>query len=166
MRKLALGVAAAALAAAPAAARGDFFVEGSAGVGWEIQPDRARQPTNLMVAPGYQLAGILSLELGVVGALGDVQASKFDLQLRPMAELTIPLFPLYLKGILAVNGLVDSPVQYKYGAALGTRFGLFGVAVFLEAGILPGKVERTSATGGTTNELIYVAEGRVGVRLG
>jgi hypothetical protein len=157
MHKLALGMAAAALAAAPAVGRADFFVEGSAGVGWEVQPDKARQPTNVMVAPGYQLAGILSLELGVVGSLGDVRASKFDLQLRPMAELSVPLFPLYLKGIVAVNGLADSPVRYRYGGALGTRFGLFGVALFLEAGVLPGKVGGVSTT---------VAEGRIGVRLG
>jgi hypothetical protein len=166
MRKLAPALLALSLAAAPAAARAGWFVEGSLGQGWEYRPEHLRQPLNVMVAPGYQILDVLSLECGAVAALANVKNSHFDVQLRPMAELSIPLFPIYAKAILGITGLADSPVKVQYGGALGWRLGLAGVGVFLEAGLLPSNVEIKDASGAKSNRLIWIAEGRLGLRLG
>ncbi len=165
MHKVVTGILAAALLSAPLAARADWLFEGSAGQGWEVKPEKARQAANLMLTAGWQFAGIVSAELGAVATLANVKESKFDVQLRPMVELTLPLLPVYAKGIFAVTGLVDTPVKASVGAALGTRFGLMGVSIFLEAGAIPLKVEATTPTGKVT-ETRWIAEGRLGLRLG
>lgn len=167
MRKLAPTFLALALAAAPLSARAGWFVEGSLGQGWEYKPDHVRQPLNVMVTPGYQILDVLSLECGAVASLANVKNSKFDVQLRPMAELSIPLIPVYAKAILGITGLANTPVKVQYGGALGGRFGLGGVGVFLEAGLLPTNVElKDPTTGATSNKLIWIAEGRLGLRFG
>lgn len=166
MRTLAASLLALALGAAPAAARADWFVEGSLGQGWEYRPDHVRQPLNLMVTPGYQILEVLSLECGAVATFANVKHSSFDIQLRPMAELSFPLFPIYAKAILGITGIADNPVKLQYGGALGWRLGLAGVGVFLEAGLLPSNVEVKDATGATSNKLIWIAEGRLGLRFG
>jgi hypothetical protein len=167
MRQLFATVITAALLAAPAAARAGAFIEGSLGQGYEYKPVSAAMPTNVMLTPGYQVASVLSLECGLVAALGSVKNAKgsFDIQLRPMAELSAPLFPLYAKAIFSVNGLSQKPVKLGYGGALGWRLGLAGVGIFLEAGLIPTNVE-TTVLGVTRNELIWQVEGRAGVRLG
>jgi hypothetical protein len=167
MRTLIAAFLALTFAAAPAAARAGWFVEGSLGQGWEYKPDHARQPLNVMVTPGYQILDVLSLECGAVATFANVKDSKFDVQLRPMAELSIPLFPIYAKAILGITGLADNPVKIQYGGALGGRFGLAGVGVFLEAGVLPTNVQvKDATTGATSNQLIWIAEGRLGLRFG
>lgn len=166
MRKLIAPLLLLALAAAPAAARAGWFVEGSAGQGWEFKPDSGRLPTNLMLTPGYTVLDVLSLELGLVTSLANARGAKLDIQLRPMAELSLPLFPIYAKAIVGITGLKQSPVKLQYGGALGWRLGLGGVGVFLEAGVLPTNVEVVDAAGGKSNKLIWVAEGRLGLRLG
>lgn len=155
-----------ALCAAPAAARAGWFVEGSAGQGWEFKPDTARQPTNLMLTPGYTVLDVLSLELGLLTSLENARGAKLDIQLRPMAELSLPLFPIYAKAILGITGLKTSPVKLQYGGALGWRLGLGGIGVFLEAGLLPSNVQVVDAAGAKSNHLIWIAEGRLGLRLG
>jgi hypothetical protein len=69
--------------------------------------------------------------------------------------------------ILGITGLANTPVKVQYGGALGGRFGLGGVGVFLEAGLLPTNVElKDPTTGATSNKLIWIAEGRLGLRFG
>jgi hypothetical protein len=101
-----------------------------------------------------------------VASLANVKNSKFDVQLRPMAELTLPLIPIYAKGILGITGLANSPVKVQYGGALGWRMGLGGVGIFLEAGLLPSNVQVKDAAGVASNKLIWIAEGRLGLHFG
>jgi hypothetical protein len=166
MRRLSPALLALSLLAAPALARAGWFVEGSAGQGWEYKPDHLRQPLNLMVTPGYQVLDVLSLECGAVAAFANVKNSKFDIQLRPMAELSLPVIPIYAKAIFGITGLANSPVKVQYGGALGWRMGLAGVGLFLEAGLLPSNVRVKDAAGNASNQLIWIAEGRLGLRLG
>lgn len=163
MKKLFQGLfLAAAVAAAPSPARADVVFELSVGSGARVDPKPTeRIATNVMLAGGFSFAGMLKLELGLLGDLGDVQDSKFDLSLRPMVVLSPPLFPLYVRGILAVNGLVDGPTDVGWGAALGVSFGLFGIGVFLEAGYLPQDVEVDGPSGKETVRMKLV-EGRIG----
>lgn len=165
----------AALALVPAPASAGFGVEVSAGSGVQLSPSVERTPVNVMVAPGYGLAGLLRLELGLVGNLGDVQNSKFDLELRPMVVISPPLFPLYLRAIFAVQNLVDGPTTLAYGGALGLSFGLAGVGLFVEAGVLPRNAKVAVATGlpvfgatgvATRDEFRWFLEGRAGLSFG
>jgi len=157
MKKLIQGLLLAmALAAAPA--RADVVFELSLGSGARIDPKPTeRIATNIMLAGGFSFAGMLKLELGLLGNLGDVQDSEFDLSLRPMVVISPPLFPLYLRGILAVNGLVDGPTDVAYGAALGLSFGLFGIGAFIEAGYLPQDLKV-----GDEEVRVKLIEGRIG----
>jgi hypothetical protein len=170
MRKVLVAVAALALVT-PLAASAGPVLEGSVGMGAQLQPSVDRAPVNLMLAPGWGFAGILKLELGLVAALGDVQNSKFDLEVRPMVVISPPLFPLYVRGILAVQNLVNGPTTFAYGGALGLSASLFGAGLFIEAGVLPRNVKVAVATNlpvvGTTtaatkDEFRWFMEGRVG----
>lgn len=163
MKKLATAFAAAVLLAAPAAAHAGVVYELSAGSGARIDPSpKERIPTNVMLASGFSFAGMLKLELGLVGNLSDVKDSKFDLALRPMVVVSPPLFPLYARGIFAVNGLVEGPTRIAYGGALGLSFGLFGIGVFLEAGYLPQDMDLVDATGKKVKTRVKLVEGRLG----
>jgi hypothetical protein len=157
MRKLAVLLsAAAALSTLPAAARAGTVLEGSLGLGWDVSPDTQRQPINIMLAPGLTFADdILCAELGLVGNLGDVKDSKFDLELRPMLLIRPPVFPLYFRAVLAVTNLVHSPRHVAYGGAVGTEFGVGGVGLFIEAGVLPRSI---------SDQMLWVIEGRAGAR--
>jgi hypothetical protein len=115
-----------------------------------------------MLASGFSFAGMLKLELGLLGNLGDVQNSKFDLALRPMIVISPPLIPLYIRGIFAVNGLVEGPTRIAYGGALGLSFGLFGIGVFLEAGYLPQDIDIPDETGKDVKTRVKLVEGRLG----
>lgn len=163
MKRLVLSAAALAILAGPLSARAGVVLELSAGSGfrWDPSPTE-RTPTNLMIAPGYSLGGMLKLELGVLANLADVKGSKFDVDLRPMVVIAPPLFPLYLRGIFAVTNLANGPQKIQYGGALGVSFGLFGVGGFVEAGIVPRVVE-VSTPAGKTDQTHRLAEGRVGV---
>jgi hypothetical protein len=152
-----------ALLLGPAAAQAGVVVELSAGSGFRYDPEPIeRTPTNVMLAGGYSIAGILKLELGLAANLSDVKGSEFELDLRPMVVVSPPLFPLYARGVFGVTNLVDGPQKVTYGGALGTSFGLLGVGVFLEAGVLHRTVSIT--TSGVSSNLDYwVGEGRLGV---
>lgn len=164
MKKLFLSAAALVLILGPAAAHAGWVIEASAGSGFRYDPSPTeRTPTNVMIAPGVSLAGMLKLELGVVGNLGDVKGSKFDLDLRPMVVISPPLFPLYVRGIFAVTNLTNGPQKIQYGGALGTSFGVMGFGAFLEAGLLPRVVEVKDAAGNKSDKTYWLAEGRVGV---
>jgi hypothetical protein len=166
MRKLVPSLLLLALAAAPAVAGAGWIVEGSVGQGWEFQPDRVKQPTNVMLTPGYAVASLLTLELGVLSSFENARHARFDVQLRPMAEISAPLFPLYGKAILGITGLSASPVKIQYGGALGWRLALAGLGLFLEVGVLPTNVQVVDSAGSKVNKLIWIGEGRLGLRLG
>jgi hypothetical protein len=152
-----------AAAGAPSAAHAGVVLELSVGSGARIDPEPVeRIATNIMLAGGFSFAGMLKLELGLVGNLGDVQNSEFDISLRPMLVVSPPVIPFYLRGIFAVNGMVDGPTEIAYGAALGLSFGLFGLGVFLEAGYLPTDVNVDQGDGTTKKQRVKLVEGRLG----
>jgi hypothetical protein len=148
------------LAVAPAAHAG-WIVEGSVGKGVVVSPkppsgvSRATQ-TNLMIAPGYTFIDILRFEVGLVGDLPDLQASKFNLQFRPMLVVAPPIFPLYGRAIFAVTNVLHGKTTIAYGAAAGFKLGFGPVGVFAEAGVLPRSVAST---------INWVVEGRLGANL-
>lgn len=159
MAKLWSGLVALALVLGPASARAGGVFEASVGSGvrWDPSPTE-RIPTNLMLTGGYSFAGMLKLELGVVGNLNDVKHSKFDLDLRPMVVVAPPVLPIYLRGILGVSGLVEGPQALNYGGALGVRIGALGLGAFLEAGALSRRIKI-----GSEKKDAWMAEGRLGV---
>jgi hypothetical protein len=164
MKKSILTAAALALLLGPVAARAGAVLELSAGSGFRYDPSPTeRTPTNLMLAPGYGFAGIVKLELGLVGNLADVKGSKFDLDLRPMLVISPPVIPVYVRGIFAVTNLTNGPRKVQYGGALGTAFGVLGFGAFLEAGLVPRVVEIVDATGAKSDKTFWLAEGRLGV---
>lgn len=136
-------------------AQAGWVIEGSVGKGGRVNEPRGWEPTNVMAAPGYQFLGFIRLQLGLVGALGDVKNSKFDLQLRPMVGLYPPVIPIYARAIFVFEELVHRPVHYAVGGAVGLKIGLpfIGVGVFAEAAALPRFVESKTQ---------FVVEGRLG----
>ncbi|MBC8134128.1 MAG: hypothetical protein H7X95_14195, partial [Deltaproteobacteria bacterium] len=96
-------------------ANAGWVIEGSVGKGGRVNAPRGWEPTNVMVAPGYQFLGILRAQLGLVGDLGDVKNSKFDLQLRPMLGIYLPIFPIYGRAIFAFQNLVNGPRHMAIG---------------------------------------------------
>jgi hypothetical protein len=153
--------------ALPAAASAGPTIALSVGSGWQTSPDTERMPTNVMITPGWAF-GVLRAELGVAAALEDVRNPttgrvNTELELRPMLVIAPPLFPLYGRAIVAFTNMLDGPHDVAYGGALGLSFGLLGAGVFAEAGVLPRSVSVPTASGGTEDELRWVAEGRVGV---
>lgn len=165
MRKLGLAILVVALWSAPRAASAGPFVEGSLGLGWHVSPSlpagaESRQPINVMIAPGYGfLANLLKVQVGFAGSFGDVPAPNdvFQLQIRPMVTVQPPLFPLYVRGMLAFLDVTRDSRQTAYGAAAGLSFGLLGLGVFGEVGAL------TFSAGGSQN---WIVEGRAGVSIG
>jgi len=139
MRKLLTSFLFVALMLSAAAAHAGWVIEGSVGKGYRVDEPRGWEPTNVMVAPGYQLLGILRLQLGLVGDLGDVENRKFDLELRPMIGIYPPILPLYARAIFAVQNLLHDHKQVAVGGAAGIKIGLpfIGLGFFVEGGVLP-----------------------------
>ncbi len=146
---------AAFVAMAPGTAQAGWVIEGSLGKGAQVKPERQVEPTNIMIAPGYHLLGMLRLQLGMVAELGDTKDRDFDLQLRPMIGIYPPILPLYARLIFAVQGLLDDDRRYAVGGAGGIKFGipLTGLGIFAELGVLPRFVDSQTQT---------VLEGRLG----
>ncbi len=158
MAKLFSTLVALALSLAPVAARAGTIVEVSAGSGARWQPSPVeRIPTNVMLAIGYSMP-IFKLELGAMGNLSDVKNSKFDLELRPMLVVKPPVLPVYARVITGVSGLVNKPVGFVYGGAVGVRMGALGVGAFLEAGAVAKRLEIEDQ-----KKDVWIAEGRLGV---
>jgi hypothetical protein len=155
MRKLLSALLLVFAVSLPFAANAGMGVEASLGKGWEVQPDSQQQPLNLMVAPGYSFM-IVKLQVGLVADLPDVENSKFDIGVRPMLTISPPILPLYARLILAFNTLKED-ATLAYGGAVGLGFGLAGVGIFAEAGILPRN---------QNDQFRWVVEGRAGVSLG
>jgi hypothetical protein len=158
MRKLLLAFVIGVSLAAPSAAHA-IGVEASVGKGVAFDPTKA-QPTNLMLAPGIQFLW-LRANIGLVADLPDVEASNFDIGVRPMLSLHPPLLPLYGKVVLAFNNLMDEPPgrSFAYGGALGIEITFASLGVFLEAGFLPRNPEGDQG-------FTWVLEGRGGISLG
>src|SRR5688500_15809274 len=157
MRKLLLASVFLACLAAPLSAQAGFGVEGSVGKGLTVSPEVNAEPTNLMVAPGISILW-LRLQAGLVADLPDVENRDFDIGIRPMLTLSPPILPLYGRLIFAFNNLLDDELRtVAYDAAVGLSFGLAGVAIFAEAGVLPRSLK---------SEMVWVLEGRLGVSLG
>jgi hypothetical protein len=143
------------LAVGPAA-RAGWIVEGSVGKGVSVSPKPVTATqTNIMIAPGYTVLDILRLEVGVLAALPDVKASKFDLEFRPMLVVAPPILPIYGRAIFAVANVLHK-TQIAYGAAAGLKLGVGPVGVFAEAGLLPRSV---------SSKIYWVIEGRIGANL-
>jgi hypothetical protein len=156
MRKLLVAACLALCLAAPASARA-MGVELSMGKGLSVSPDTKAQPLNLMVAPGISFV-VVRLQLGLVADVPDVENSKFDIGLRPMVTISPPILPLYGRLVLAINNLIESERRtIAYGGAVGLSFGLAGVGVFAEAGVLPRSKDNVTS---------WVLEGRLGLSLG
>ncbi len=162
MRKLGLAILVVALWAAPRAASAGPLLEASLGLGWWVSPPgtvESRQPLNVMVAPGYGILNdLIKLQVGVAGSgIGDVSNDVFRLQIRPMVTVSPPLFPLYVRGILAFMDVTHSnSSQTAYGLAAGLGFSLVGFGIFAEVGAL------TFSSGGQQ----WLVEGRAGISLG
>lgn len=163
MRKL-LAVVAFALVAAVGAdrAHAGFVIEGSVGKGITLNQGAGdATATNVMLAPGYELLGLVRLQLGLVGQLADVEQSKFDLQLRPMIGFYPPILPIYGRLIFAVTNLLgeNGDTKVATGGAVGLKFGIpmTPLGVFAEAGVLPFF--------DVANSTLWVLEGRLGAFL-
>jgi hypothetical protein len=149
-------VAVSVVLAQPRAAHAGAIIEASLGKGAEVTPETHAMPLNLMVAPGISFS-ILRLQLGLVADLPDVKNSNFDIGLRPMLTLSPPILPLYARLIMAINNLTEAGTaerSYAYGGAVGISFGLAGIGIFGEAGLLPRSVR---------DQFRWVVEGRLGV---
>jgi hypothetical protein len=132
---------------APVAARADIIMGASVGSGVTVKPEIARTPTNIMLAPGWGLGEMLRLELGIVADLGDVEASKFDLGVRPMLVIDPPVLPLHGRLIVGASNLLDDPV-ITYGGAIGIGGSIAGLGLYLEVGVLPkGDAETVAVEG-------------------
>lgn len=158
MSKLLLPLAvlvASLVALAPASAEAGWVLEGSVGKGAKVTPDPVKaEPTNIMVAPGYHLLGMLRLQVGLVADLGDVENSDFDFQVRPMLGIYPPILPIYGRLIFAMQDLLDD-AKYAVGGAGGIKFGipLTGLGIFAEVAVLPRFVNDETET---------LVEGRAG----
>jgi hypothetical protein len=94
MRKLLTTCALLGVLFGSVAAHAAWVLEGSAGQGYHVNEPRGWEPTNIMLAPGYEFLGLLRAQLGLVGDLGNVQNRQFDLELRPMIGVYPPIIPL------------------------------------------------------------------------
>src|SRR6516165_6421469 len=85
MRRLTLVAAAAlGLSLLPRPVLAGPLLEASVGMGAQQNPSTfQRTQTSLMLAPGWEFAGILKLELGFGANLADTASSRFELELRP-----------------------------------------------------------------------------------
>jgi hypothetical protein len=139
--------------ATSSAARAGWTIEGSVGKGGRVNEPRGWEPTNVMAVLGYQFA-MLRPQLGFVADLGDVENSRFNMQLRPMFGIYPPILPLFARAIFAFQNL-RGDVQMAIGGSGGIKIGLpvIGLAFFAEAGVLPRFADAGTQT---------IVEGRAG----
>jgi hypothetical protein len=156
MRKLGLFALVLALWAAPRPASAGFFIEGSLGVPWHTNPVLYREPTNILITPGYAFLDLLSVELGLVTHFAQFQQTG-GWGLRPMIGLRPPFMPLYGKLVFDFNDLGHEKVS-SVGAALGLTFLSFSqIRLFVEGDYLPRK---------TNGVYLNVIEARLGLSIG
>ncbi|MEE8409415.1 MAG: hypothetical protein V3T05_07410 [Myxococcota bacterium] len=153
MRHVSTAAAVVGLLAAPLTAKADWIVAGSAGKGYQLRPSPGVVDTNLMLTAGYGFGEYIRLELGAVADLGDVENSKFDVKIRPMLVLAPPLIPIHARVVVGMANILND-ATFEFGGAIGLSGSLFGLGVFVEAGLLP---QNQSGT------LVWIAETRAGV---
>ncbi|MEO1481113.1 MAG: hypothetical protein AAFU77_03325 [Myxococcota bacterium] len=127
----------------PTLAQAQSF-ELSLGTGLKIQDDldNERLPTNIMATIGFAGLPIIEPQLGIVGDLGDVENSDFDLQLRPQVKVSVPVIPVYAKVIFSVVNLIgDEETEVYYGGGLGFELPFPLASPFVEAAYLPTSVD-------------------------
>jgi hypothetical protein len=171
MRKLLITAGLIALMLVPAAAQAGWFVEGSIGKGGVVTSPRQWDQVNFMLAPGWApslpLFKYFRLQLGVAANFADKSDSSTNIELRPMLTFDVPLLPLYVRAVVAVQNLRKEEghgVLYSYGPSVGTGFGLGPIGVFAEVGVL-GRKEGLHSDTGPKDEWRLAIEGRVGVKL-
>ncbi|MEM6730346.1 MAG: hypothetical protein AAF658_02250 [Myxococcota bacterium] len=152
MRKLivAASLALSVLAAPTVASAQSFELSLGTGLafGDSVIDDTTRIPTNVMLTLGYAGLPIIEPQLGILGDLGDVENSDFDLQLRPQLKISPPVIPFYARVILSVVNLIgDGDTEVYYGGGLGFELPL-PLTPFVEGAILP-----TSISGFTVFEV-------------
>lgn len=156
MRKLGLFALVLALWAAPRPASAGFFVEGSLGVPWHTNPEIYREPTNVLITPGYAFLDLLSVELGFVGNSAQFKQSG-SWGLRPMIGLRPPFMPVYAKLIFDFNDIGHQRVNSVGGAVGLTFLSVSRIGLFVEGDYIPRK---------TNGVYLNVLEARLGVSIG
>jgi hypothetical protein len=154
MRHLAALIVLFCFVAAPALARADFILEGSAGTGYQVKPsiDTKRQPTNLMLAGGWGFGEWIRGEVGLLAEIPDNDAYEFDLQVRPMLVVDPPLLPIYARLIVGVANLLHD-ANFAFGGALGLGGSIAGLGLFAEAAMVPRVAD---------GDFNWILEGRAG----
>lgn len=162
MIRTALAAAALAIAAGPVTAHALPSLELSVGTdGAYDGNDFSRDPTSVMLAPGIRALPMFTLQLGLLTRPDEERGRDVDLDLRPMILFNPPLVPFHLRAIASVPTVFDGTKQIDVGGAVGTRFGLFGVSLFLEGGYLTRVVKYQDDPYGHE----WMVEGRVGLAL-
>ena len=160
-RTLLLGAALALGVCLPQTAQAGPTLAASLGVGGQVSPEAYYQATNLLLAGGYDFAGFLRPELGLVGTLEQIRGGNVlnvGWEARPMLVVSAPLVPVYLRLVFAVvDPFSQENRAWAYGGAVGMGLSLVGLGIFAELGLLP----RSSV-----GQIAWVMEGRAGVTLG
>ncbi len=183
MRKSLIAATFTVMVLAPAAARAGFVLEGSLGKGYQVSPSPSAgasrwEQLNLNIAPGWApslpVLSMFRLQLGIVTDFADKSGSKTTLELRPTLSLVPPILPIYGRVMVIISdvlGRYEGDREYPFGAAVGARIGIPGVAIipamgiFAEIGALPRSRHFIDNTGATSSKFAWVLEGRVGAYL-
>lgn len=139
-------------------ARAGFALSGSVGSGYRLNGDTGRIPTNIMVAPGFDILGnFFRFDVGLLANLPDVEDANFDIQVRPSLMLRLPVLPLYVRAIVGFEALINGPITLLFGGGIGLEALLLNtLGVFVEADLLPRAF---------VGDYINVLEGRLGLSL-
>ncbi|MEK6606868.1 MAG: hypothetical protein AABZ30_04330 [Myxococcota bacterium] len=126
-------------AGAPLPAHADgLTLSMTAGTGWQASSPGGRIQTNVMVAPGFEILGpLLRFDAGFVADLPDIEASRFDVQVRPSLVIELPVLPIYGRVSAGVADLLHGPVSVAFGPSIGVRMGVGGVSLLAEVGYIP-----------------------------
>ncbi len=156
MRKLFFCLSLLSLAVAmPTKAHAGFTIEGSVGKPYRLTEPTGFDPTNIMLAPGYEVLSLVRFQLGFAAQLADVENSKLAWQLRPSIGIFPPILPLFAGATFALQNF-GRVSHSAVGLSGGLKLSLLGAGVFLEAGYLPTFAEKT----------YQAIEGRVGAYFG
>lgn len=117
---------------------GDLTLSLTAGTGWQASDPGGRIQTNLMLSPGIEILGqLLRLDVGVVADLPDIEASRFDLQIRPSVVLELPVVPIYGRLSAGIANILHGPLSVAFGPSVGLRIGIGKVSLLGEVGYVP-----------------------------
>jgi hypothetical protein len=143
MRKLLFALSLLSLVAVAPKAHAGFTIEGSVGKPYQLtSPGDGFQPTNIMIAPGYEVLEMVRFQLGFAAQLADVEGYKAAWQLRPSVGLFPPILPLFARATFALEN-IGNDTHTALGLSGGVKLSLLGLGVFLEAGYLPTFASKT-----------------------